>query len=153
MPTAELQAIHDWIDSDADYQASDMFRMLNLVRYTRPRTFRTYVARRRAQSKLRVAEGVLPPSSPSSAQLEELTRASIGKALLTGEIPAYALPGVLGAVMKLAGHQLDVNADRRAEELHQAKVAAMAAKVDELAEAGELTEDAVATIRARVFGL
>jgi hypothetical protein len=108
IPPAELQAVHDWIDSSADYQAADIFRAMNLRRYCTMSTFRRYAAERREDVANRQSDvdSVLPPSSFSQQSLEELTRAAIGKALLTGEVPAYALPKILSSLASIGGLEL-----------------------------------------------
>lgn len=134
VPPAELQVIHEWIDSDADYAAADIFRHLNLVRYTRPRTFAMYVQRRRGESKERVREGSLPPSPFSARSVVQLAMDRIGKCLVTGEMPAYALAGVLGMSVKALLLELSGKLGREA------------------AQEG-LTDEQVSRIRAKVFGI
>lgn len=106
VPAAELQAIHEWIDAGANYAAADIYRHLNLVRYVHPRSFRQYVADRRAETREREEEAVLPPSSFSQARLEQMARDVLGKALLSGELPAYVLPKVLSSLAQSGGLEL-----------------------------------------------
>jgi len=105
VPAAELQAVNEWIDASANYAAADIYRHLNLVRYTHPRSFRQYVADRRAKRE-REEEGVLPPSSFSQERLEQMARDVLGQALLSGELPAYVLPKVLSSLAQSGGLEL-----------------------------------------------
>jgi hypothetical protein len=123
VPAAELQALHDWIDSDRRYQAADIYRAQNLRRYCSTRVFRTYVQERRARLGERCEpEGSLPPSSFSQASLEELVRGAVGKALLTGDMPAYVLPNVVSALARMG--QLELRREIREEARHELEQAA-----------------------------
>lgn len=101
IPSAELQVIHDWIDSGAEYRAADLYRHLNMARYCRPRTWRQYVQRRRRRRQAQEESGRLPPSSFSPQSLEQLTLDAIGQALLQGTIPEYRLHSILTAIQRL----------------------------------------------------
>lgn len=153
VPPHELQAINDWIDSEADYRAADIYRALGVRRYCAQGTFRRYVSRRRTHLKARAEEGSLPPSSFSLDLVEDMARGALGKALLTGEMPAYALPNVLQAISKMDRAYTARAAERRAREWHEAKAKQMSKDLDEVAQASELTPEQVAEIRQRVLGL
>ena len=93
VPSHELQAINDWIDSDANYQASDIYSRLNLVRYCCPRTFRGYVQRRRVGRRARSAftEAGIVHETPSAAELEAALRRELLLRLHTGSAKASFL--------------------------------------------------------------
>ena len=133
----ELQAINDWIDSGADYQATDIYRALNVRRYCAQGTFRRYVGQRRTRIKARTEEGSLPPTSFSLDSVEDMTRGAIGQALITGEMPAYALPNVLQAISKMSRAYTAKEAEQRARELHEQKMGQLKAAVETATNGGE----------------
>jgi len=153
VPSEELQAIHDWIDDEANYKAIDILRQLKLERYTRPRNFRRYVERRRAESRERVESGTALPSSFSRDSLEELTRAAIGKALLLGTLPTYRLHSVLSAIQRSKIAEVRQQAEKRAQERHDKQMQAAAAQLDVMETSNELTPEQVAEIKRKVLGL
>lgn len=152
-PSEELQAIHDWIDDESNYKAIDIYRQLKLGRYTRPRSFRRYVESRRASSRERVESGTTPPSSFSRDSLEELTRAAIGKALLTGTLPAYRLHSVLGVIQRSKIAEVRQRAEGRAQEKYETQMAEAAERLDVMETSSELTPEQVAEIKQKVLGL
>ena len=160
VPTAELQQIHEWIDDEADYSATDIHRHLHLgERFNvHPRTFRRYVAARRGASRERIESGALSPSDCSPEDLEALTLSTLRKALLTQDIPGYALPRVLTGLARIVVAKYAADENRRREETHQRKLREMDEKLRKLAEpegdqAAELTPEQVQKIRQKVFGL
>jgi len=153
VPSEELQAIHEWIDDEANYKSIDIYRQLKLGRYTRPRSFRRYVEKRRESSRERVESGTTPPSSFSRDSLEELTRAAIGKALLTETLPAYRLHSVLSVIQRSKIAEVRQQAEQRAQELHDLKMKAAAEQLDEMETSNELTPEQVVEIKRKVLGL
>lgn len=157
---AELQEIHEWIDSQDDYKAVDLYRHLRIkARFgIGKRAWHHYVSGRREKSTQRIESGAGLPSPPSWAELDQLTRAAVGQALLLGKIPEYRLHNVLRLVQQQELVKIEQAAEQRAAEIHEQKMkelrARQAAALEELsATENELTPEIKGKIKAQVLGL
>lgn len=172
VPPGELQAIHERIDSVADESAKSIFDGLNLVRYTRERTFRNYVTERRRERRWQeqrttddgdqgsgfgVQESASSSPSLSPDRLVEELLSEVLGAVRQGRAPAYALPSMIMAVCKVRETDIREQAEKRAGELHAAKLAELRKKqgtaIDQVAAERGLTPEVLAEIRSKVLGL
>ena len=160
LDSAELQILHEWIDANEQYGAADLHRLFGLKKTVTPKTFRNYVRERRESAVRGGTEAepaVLPPRPFSDDELDVLARGAIGRALLGGDVKAYQLPGILHALVARRKLDLDAEANRRADELHAAKMSefrkAQEAALRGAANDARLTEEQIAQIRERVLGI
>lgn len=138
MSPAELQAVHEMIDSAARPSAAEIYRRLNLGRYCGLRTLRRYVDARRART---AAGGASPaPRSsasgssaqgPSRSDTLHLCLQQLYQKLLTGEEKVYAINGAIRALVDLAELDIKREADTRARDLHELKLRQLRAAVEE----------------------
>lgn len=157
---AELQEIHEWIDSEDDYRAVNLYRHLRIKERfgIGTRSWHRYVKARRDSSQQRVESSVGLPSPPSWSQLDELTRSALGQALMLGKLPEYRLHNVLRLVQQQELVKIEQAAETRAVEIHAEKIKELRARqeaaLEELnTETPQLTPEVVAQIRQRVLGL
>ena len=150
LDSAELQILHEWIDANEQYGAADLHRLFGLKKTVTPKTFRNYVRERRESAVRGGTEAepaVLPPRPFSDDELDVLARGAIGR----------ALPGILHALVARRKLDLDAEANRRADELHAAKMSefrkAQEAALRGAANDARLTEEQIAQIRERVLGI
>lgn len=174
VPSAELQAVHERIDSREDEPPDAIFAALNLARYTTVRTFRAYAEERRRERDWRDertagAEGPhagphpdpLPGGEGGAAAspgglLSRLLQSCLD-AVNSGRMPAYAIPGAMQAAARVSELEYSAAAEKRAAELHEEKMRELRKRQDaalsEMATPAALTAEQVAEIRLKVLGL
>jgi len=155
VPPAELQAIHETLDAADGASVRDVYDRLNLRRYCSARTLRHYAAQRARDRQHRRA---LAPESRDGAPTTPAVLRSrvideISRAIASGSIPPYALPNVLRAVLAIDEVELRRQADERAEELHERRLAEQDKALTATAAQTRLTDEQVREIRERVLGL
>jgi hypothetical protein len=144
--------------------ARDIFDRLNLQRFTRRRTFRTFVtARRRERAARRGPRLVRPPAEPGesySARLQRMREsavAAIQEQIDRGDVKLYELNGTMRMLTGVDELEIERRADERAAELHQRKLTELRAQQEkglgELEQSNRLTAEQVAEIRLKVLGL
>ena len=166
---AVRRRVYAAIDADQP-SAREIYNQYNLRRFTPFNTFRkTYTQRRKALADrmVRAAESESSESKSETAARGGGNAAAGGGVdaaiancvnaitdkILTGRTGKLSVSRALGSLATLKGMRLRELADRRAQELHEAKMADAAEQLDVMESNNELTAEQVAEIRLKVLGL
>lgn len=138
----------------------------NLVRFASLVTVAHWAARRRRDRTERRGadtggDGPSPPasccSSPSGGPLLSRCVEFLDAAITDGRVKVYEVAQAMRALLAIEEAGLAANADRRAEELHELKLAELrkrqAAELEGLQRTAGLTDEQVQEIRLKVLGL
>lgn len=148
----------------------DIWLALGLNRHCSASTFRHY-ATRRVRVRAANETGALgyelsdPPVAPTATPGQKAdapgvlqqTLGAMYEALLRGDVPAYAMPQYVRAMLDVARMDIEVRAEQRAAELHTARMADLQERqqtaLEGAAKAVRLTSEQVVAIREQVLGL
>lgn len=165
---ALVERLHEALDAGR-LSIREIWLSLNLSRWCSLRTLRDYAAERRriraAAAEPPVYELAERPATPATPrdpaavapQVMAQTLGAMLAAIVAGDVPAYAMPAYVRAMLDLRGMQIEEAAARRAAERHEASMAEMrrkqASALEGVVAATRLTPEQVRTIQEQVLGL